>query len=218
MLDLFLGVQVSAVQPLCTLDTAEPIVVSLLTDHHTANSKLMPNATGPSSYRTPSVGSRNCRVSWNVVGDLVSGQLLELFGKNVVSEEAIDSVPFLGVLGKDSTSLHVSEDLVGGVLVVSGLVLPKTVVFPPLLRGLFVKLVWSKRVTLFHAGMITPQICCGCGEAGREDGKQGLAQVGWQKRVLRGRNQATDTVKCTVEQVETGHLCFYRSKNDTHHL
>ena len=67
----------------------------------------------------------------------MSGQLLELFGENVVSEEAIDPVPFLSVLGKDSSSLHVSENLVGGVLVVAGLVLPKTVVVPPVLRRLF---------------------------------------------------------------------------------
>ena len=49
----FLRVQVSVVQPLGTLDTAEPIVVSLLADHHAADSKLMPNPPGPSSYRTP---------------------------------------------------------------------------------------------------------------------------------------------------------------------
>lgn len=179
----------SVVQPLGTLDTAEPIVVSLLADHHAADSKLMPNPPGPSSYRTPSVGSCNCRVSWNFVSDLVSGQLLELFGENVVSEEAIDPVPFLSVLGKDSSSLHVSENLVGGVLVVAGLVLPKTVVVPPVLRGLFVKLVRSKRVFLFQMGVISPQICsAGRGEAGCEDRQQGLAQVGGQKQVLRRRN------------------------------
>ena len=101
--------------------------------------KTMQLAAGKKSFLhfSPSVGSCNCRVSWNFVSDLVSGQLLELLGKNVVSEEAIDPVPFLSVLGKDSSSLHVSENLVGGVLVVAGLVLPKTVVVPPVLRRLF---------------------------------------------------------------------------------
>ena len=53
MICSFLRVQVSVVQPLGSLDTAEPIVVSLLADHHAADSKLMPNPPGPSSYRTP---------------------------------------------------------------------------------------------------------------------------------------------------------------------
>ena len=77
----------------------------------------------------------------------------------------------------------------------------------------YVEFVWSKRVFLFKMGVISPQICsAGRGEAGSEDRQQGLAQVGGQKQVLRRRNQATDTVKCTVEQVETRHLCFYGLK------
>ena len=51
----------SVVQPLCVLDSADPVGVRLSPENETADAELVEDATGSSGYGTPGRRSRNYR-------------------------------------------------------------------------------------------------------------------------------------------------------------